>query len=177
MCALTSFVLQKRRTGKKVAPALHILWLEIATALIEPLQAILWNPFDRALYLSVTTRRPFLNIENFRQPFQGFGQVAVFRIFAQGLYFGLQGTFQEPIKTLCGEESIVLRNSLLGIAAGTINGCLLNPLSALKFQMWNKDHANFVGTVRHMMAEGGWRTFLKGDDLSKSSQIKKQFCE
>ena len=39
------------------------------------LQAGLFNPWDRALYLSVKHSRPFLSGENFQRPYQGFWQV------------------------------------------------------------------------------------------------------
>jgi hypothetical protein len=32
-------------------------------------QAVVFNPWDRALYLSVKDLRPFLHLENFRHPF------------------------------------------------------------------------------------------------------------
>ena len=38
------------------------------------IQAGLLNPYDRALFLSVKERRPFLHIDNFRRPYQGFLQ-------------------------------------------------------------------------------------------------------
>lgn len=37
-------------------------------------QAGLFNPWDRALYLSVKESRPFLAWDNFSRPYQGFGQ-------------------------------------------------------------------------------------------------------
>ncbi|EWM23565.1 hypothetical protein Naga_101424g1 [Nannochloropsis gaditana] len=38
-------------------------------------QAGLFNPWDRALYLSVKYSRPFLSVANFQRPYQGFWQV------------------------------------------------------------------------------------------------------
>jgi hypothetical protein len=45
-------------------------------------QAGLFNPWDRALYLSVRDRRPFLHATNFKNPFQGFWQAIVHRTIA-----------------------------------------------------------------------------------------------
>jgi hypothetical protein len=42
-------------------------------------QAGLFNPWDRALYLSVRDRRHFLHPANFKNPFQGFWQAIVHR--------------------------------------------------------------------------------------------------
>ena len=49
--------------------------------------AVLFNPWDRALYLSVVHKRRFLSLSNWKQPFQGFHQAAVQRVLSGGLYF------------------------------------------------------------------------------------------
>ncbi len=43
----------------------------VAGTTVGALQAVLFNPWDRALYLSVKEKRPFLHRANFTQPFQG----------------------------------------------------------------------------------------------------------
>ena len=47
--------------------------------------AALFNPWDRALFLSVIESRAFLSPSNFRQPFQGLGQTLVHRTVSNGL--------------------------------------------------------------------------------------------
>lgn len=49
-------------------------------------QAGLFNPYDRALYLSVTNRTPFLAWENWKVPYQGFLQSVGGRALSGGLY-------------------------------------------------------------------------------------------
>ena len=48
------------------------------------------TPWDKGLYLSVTENRTFLDIKNFRQPFQGVGQSLFQRSVSHGLYFPLE---------------------------------------------------------------------------------------
>lgn len=48
-------------------------------------QAGLFNPYDRALYLSVKHHRPFLDKRNFQNSFQGFLQSVGGRALASGL--------------------------------------------------------------------------------------------
>ena len=45
------------------------------------------NPWDKAIYLSVTENRRFLHIDNFRYPYQGVGQSLIQRSISRGLYF------------------------------------------------------------------------------------------
>lgn len=42
------------------------------------------NPYDRALYLSVVNRRPFLIAANFKRPYMGIGQTLVQRALSTG---------------------------------------------------------------------------------------------
>lgn len=49
-------------------------------------QAGVFNPFDRALYLSVKHHRPFLSYEHFSQPYSGFLQSVGGRALSGGLY-------------------------------------------------------------------------------------------
>ena len=48
-------------------------------------QAGLLNPYDRALYLSVKNKVPFLSSANFRSPYQGFFQSIGGRALSSGL--------------------------------------------------------------------------------------------
>ncbi|VEU42225.1 unnamed protein product [Pseudo-nitzschia multistriata] len=57
------------------------------------LQAGLFNPFDRALYLSITNEVPFLRRENFRNPYTGFLQSVGHRALSGGLYYPLENFF------------------------------------------------------------------------------------
>ena len=54
------------------------------------IQAALFNPWDRALYLSVKENRNFLNIYNFHDPFAGVLQTISQRTISNGLYFPLE---------------------------------------------------------------------------------------
>jgi hypothetical protein len=57
------------------------------------IQAGIFNPYDRALYLSVKDHRPFLRIENWKSPYSGFFQSIGSRALSGGLYFPLEHLF------------------------------------------------------------------------------------
>ena len=50
----------------------------------------LFNPWDRALYLSIKNNKPFLSIDNFRHPYQSFSQAVVQRAFLGSIYYIMQ---------------------------------------------------------------------------------------
>lgn len=56
--------------------------------------AVAFNPWDRALYLSMLHNRPFLTAANFQHPYQGFLQVLFHRTFSSGIYFPLFDIFK-----------------------------------------------------------------------------------
>jgi hypothetical protein len=101
------------------------------------IQAFVFNPWDRALYLSVKMERPFLHRENFREPMNGVTQTVVQRAISAGLYFPLEEIFSDLLqsndhasntsKTFAGWKSL-----LAGTLAGTVNGIVMNPFSRIK---------------------------------------------
>lgn len=123
-------------------------------------QAGLFNPWDRALYLSVKNERPFLAAENFNRPYQGFWQAIIQRTCSTGLYFPLEDLFMHLCVDVAGEG--FLGAFLAGNLAGAINGIMLNPASAVKYQTWGNERSSFYETARLMWRDGGIRPFLKG---------------
>jgi hypothetical protein len=97
-------------------------------------QAVVFNPWDRALYLSVKESRPFRSIQNFQQPFSGLLQTIFQRAISAGLYFPLEQYFIEFFSQKISDHS---NNShwialAAGNCAGAVNGLALNPLAAIK---------------------------------------------
>ena len=58
------------------------------------IQAGLFNPYDRALFLSVRDKSPFLHADNFRRPYQGFLQSVGGRAISGGLFFPLESVIR-----------------------------------------------------------------------------------
>eukprot|EP00906_Rhabdomonas_costata_P002935 RCo004557 len=90
------------------------------------LQAVVFNPYDKALYLSVLHCRPFLAAENFRRPFQGFSQAVLHRIFSGGIFFALEDMLARPWNRVLPHNPS-LAACAVGLTAGAANGALLNP--------------------------------------------------
>ena len=145
-------------------------------------QAGIFNPWDRALYLSVKERRPFLHRENWRQPYQGFLQAIVVRTLSAGLYFPLEDMFLPIVSKALGTQSVndysredseegiiekkyshnFLSVFIAGNLAGAINGVILNPINAIKYHTWGHDKYHFSKTAVNMWKHGGITPFLKG---------------
>ena len=108
------------------------------------IQAAVFNPWDRALYLSVMHHRDFLHRENFSKPFAGVMQTITQRAISSGLYFPLEEIFTEAITdwnskradndTRGAQRTI---NFVAGLLAGSTNGLLLNPFSSVKVLQYN----------------------------------------
>ena len=94
-------------------------------------QTVIFNPFDRALFLAVRDHTPFLSKRNFLTPFQGLSQAILVRALSAGLYFPLEHSFLD----LLGREQSRY-HFLSGSAAGVLSSAILNPLTALKYQTW-----------------------------------------
>lgn len=129
-------------------------------------QAGLFNPFDRALYLSVKNHTRFLNPENFKTPYQGFFQSVGHRALSGGLYYPLEQFF---ISQLPAEAALdpgysgAFYNFLAGTAAGSVNAMVCNPVSAVKYKTWGRDvNRGMVKESLEMLRKGGIRPFCNG---------------
>jgi hypothetical protein len=139
-------------------------------------QAGLFNPFDRALYLSVKNEIPFLRWENFQQPYQGFLQSVGHRAISGGLYYPLEQFFMTLTPTNDSETPLLdhggnnkaasggaFYNFLAGTAAGTANALICNPISAIKYKTWGRDvNQGMWVETKEMLRKGGLRPFCNG---------------
>ena len=102
----------------------------------------IFNPWDRALYLSVSNNRPFLHRLNFVSPMHGVFQTIFQRGISAGLYFPLEEifisylkeSFQSPKSTPGSNETWLLLCA--GLMAGAGNGFIMNPISSIKYHYW-----------------------------------------
>jgi hypothetical protein len=100
------------------------------------IQAGVFNPWDRALYLSVMHHRPFLRAENWAHPWAGVMQTITQRAVSSGLYFPLEDIFAEQLtKYNTKKNHPNLQRTVhfvAGLLAGSFNGFILNPFSSVK---------------------------------------------
>jgi hypothetical protein len=124
-------------------------------------QAGLFNPFDRALYLSVKNQVPFLRAENFSHPYQGFFQSVGHRALSGGLYYPLEQFFMTCIPPEEGNGPFY--NFMAGGAAGCINALIVNPVSAVKYKTWGRDiNRGMLTECLDMLRQAGLRPFGNG---------------
>ncbi|KAG7373195.1 mitochondrial carrier protein [Nitzschia inconspicua] len=147
------------------------------------LQAGLFNPWDRALYLSISKQTPFLSRENFRNPYLGFFQSVGHRALSGGLYYPLENVFCSMLlpfesqivdndknsMNYCNmtNRSMVIHpgigNFLAGTLAGTCNALIVNPISAIKYKSWGREVNRGMATEAvEMFEKGGLRPFGNG---------------
>eukprot|EP00930_Biecheleria_cincta_P010996 TRINITY_DN113459_c0_g1_i1.p1 TRINITY_DN113459_c0_g1~~TRINITY_DN113459_c0_g1_i1.p1 ORF type:complete len:339 (-),score=46.83 TRINITY_DN113459_c0_g1_i1:58-1014(-) len=114
----------------------------------------LLNPWDRALYLSVVNERPFFARANWKEPYRGLTQTVAQRSISSGIYF--------PLEDLCSRS--LGSHAWGGQAAGVLVGVVLNPLSLIKYQIWQEDEVrrSFRQTARRLLRDAGPLVFLRG---------------
>ena len=106
------------------------------------LQAGVFNPWDRALYLSVKHERAFLHMDNFRNPMAGVFQTLFQRAISTGLYFPLEDIFAHHAQKMKEKSSGTRKLSIMssdamltfmaGTFAGACNGIMMNPIASIK---------------------------------------------
>eukprot|EP00634_Sargassococcus_sp_CCMP2135_P010019 CAMPEP_0198662578 /NCGR_PEP_ID=MMETSP1467-20131203/48172_1 /TAXON_ID=1462469 /ORGANISM="unid. sp., Strain CCMP2135" /LENGTH=317 /DNA_ID=CAMNT_0044399075 /DNA_START=42 /DNA_END=995 /DNA_ORIENTATION=+ len=116
------------------------------------------NPYDRALFLSVRAKRPFLQMENWRRPFDGVGQTLVSRSLSTGLYFPLEELGHRLVQGNTFSSSFFAGNF-----AGFVNALLLSPLAAVKYMSWgSSDSTKVDGDNRRSMYRAAVATWRRG---------------
>lgn len=132
------------------------------------------NPWDKALYISVTEHRHFLDIRNFKHPFQGVTQSLFQKTISHGLYFPLEQWFVQFSKTnlsnlntnssdLTSQENKQFHNFVGGTLAGVVNALIMNPISALKYTRWQQGQSlKLRQDLSQMYFGGGISQFSKG---------------
>jgi hypothetical protein len=126
-------------------------------------QAVVFNPYDRALYLRVHHRTLFLDPSNWSHPFQGFGNSALYRTIAGATYLFWQDEATRIILAAKPDIEAKRRRFCVGLMAGAMNGLFLNPMQLVKFRMWaSGDSATFGSSFRQLIAEGGPHVLGRG---------------
>jgi hypothetical protein len=140
--------------------------IDVASGLIAGMSSSgLFNPWDRGLYLSVKYNRPFLSMQNFKSPYQGFSQSLVQRAFLGSVYYIAQGELKSYLFPYLHKQlgfSQTFSQFSVGLAAGSIGGVLTNSVSAVKYHTWGQENASFRSSVREMASLGGIKPFFKG---------------
>jgi len=134
-------------------------------------QAGVFNPYDRALYLSVKENRSFLSWQNWKAPYSGFFQSIGGRALSSGLYFPLEHYFLHFIRPHAGDDpgrtmtssSYSHEHFIAGIAAGAANAIVLNPFSAIKYKTWGREISRGMwAEASRMLRKAGLRPFWNG---------------
>ncbi|ORC87880.1 uncharacterized protein TM35_000191240 [Trypanosoma theileri] len=132
-------------------------------------QAVIFNPFDRALYVRVKFRRNhFLDRRNFEKPFQGFMNAAVYRTLVGASYMFWQDSMRIFIERVMPEyfqasHSPKTNAFLIGATAGSLNGSVLNGMQVVKYRMWNAEvGSSFYAVALDAYKENGLRIFFRG---------------
>lgn len=145
---------------QKRVPQKHVVF--VAGLVSGVSTAALFNPYDRALYLSVKDQRPFLHPKNWKMPFAGLAQSLLGRTISGGMYFPLYDVFKDLYHTeLDLQYDSLWLSFLAGNSAGAVNGVVLNSLTAIKYRSWETGGSMFA-TARYMLRKGGLRPFFKG---------------
>ena len=133
----------------------------------------LFHPWDRALFLSVSNKRPFIYdgikntfvLENFAQPYHGFAQTVFSKTISTALYFVAQQQINDSFYPYLHYQLGLYEwqaQLAVGLSVGSITGIGTNGLYAVRSQTWNNSGSTFLSSAKTMWAHGGIQPFTKG---------------
>ena len=155
----------KTATSSSPSPTSSMVSTTSAALLSGGVQAIIFNPIDRALYLRVFHKRSLFHRENWTNPLQGFANAALHRILCSGTYLVWQDTFSSVEMDLYFSSNLQER-LFVGILAGSCNGLCLNSLQLLKYRMWTDGENSVSACLRALYSQGGSGIFFRGIGIS-----------
>lgn len=119
------------------------------------ISTILFNPIDKALYLSMTESKHFFDKSIWKNPYKSALFGAGNRCISYGLYFPLIEYY----------NSMTKGNSLAtGLLVGTTSAAMTNPLNIIKFNGWNlhNKNNNFLVILSNIYKHHGLKGFTRG---------------
>ncbi len=158
-------MIQEKSSTPESIPSWKRLQMNLASgAIAGGSTAVLFHPWDRALYTSVKHDRPFLDRANFTTPYRGVTQAVIQRTLSSGLYFFMQKEIKEAIYRALphpfpNRDSVAQFST--GLLAGSFCGIITNPISAAKYYSWGS-HSSFSQSTQIMWKQGGYKPFIIG---------------
>jgi hypothetical protein len=131
--------------------------------------SLLFNPWDRAVFLSVKHNRSFLRWDNFSKPYHGALQALVQRTFMGSGYYVAQAQIRNVLTPYLHHQfqaSDPVLHIMTGLAAGTTHGVMTNTSAVIKAYTWGHETRTFASSVVEMYKAAGLRAFGKGMSAS-----------
>ena len=111
------------------------------------ISAIIFNPIDKAIYVSTTKNVNFLHRENWRNLYKGSSYTIMTRLITSGLYF----TYIDYYSTHSNSNS---KTALITSIACSIT----NPLQLIKFNSWYNNY-NTRESIKLILNKHGYKGF------------------
>lgn len=131
---------------------------------------VLFNPFDRALYLSTgKSSHPFKK-QYFQNPFQGVSNAMFQRIISYGFYEPINDILYQHISN--NKISDKYSGILSSVATCCFTGVITSPVSSIKMTNWNTDHdKKLIKLAKIMYKDGGFRSFFRGTAITMQREM------
>ncbi|MEK7801475.1 MAG: hypothetical protein AAB276_03380, partial [Pseudomonadota bacterium] len=125
------------------------------------LNTILFNPYDRAIYLSVMNKKTIFEKKFWKKPYQGVGQAFIHRTISYGMYFPFLAIWEENLQYLIPKKTEMTLVS--NILAGTSVAILTFPIASIKMYTWNNPHRDSIMKIgKELYCKHGKSLFTRG---------------
>lgn len=97
----------------------------------------IFNPVDRALYLSMINKTSLFTKQNWAHPYSGIKEATIGRIWSYGMYFPIIDFYKCKLDSVKNDHIRLLFASSL---TGSTLAIITNPITVTKIQNWNNAH-------------------------------------
>lgn len=129
--------------------------------LTNSLSIVLFNPWDKALFLAITNHRPLLTKQNWQRPYQGLNNTILTKTFSGGFYFFFADYYKEKTNN----------TFLTGVLTGASNAIITNPFSYVRYQSWGHEDKEFNQIFKSMIKKRQFTQMFRGCGTRMSRDI------
>ena len=148
----------------------HVSIHLLSSLTASTMNAGLFHPWDRALYLAIANHRSFLHNANFANCWQGLGQTLSQKPLTGSFYYFAQSELDTHLTPFLREQYKLNDSSikfLIGLGAGSFEAILKNPFSTIKSFMWGQPvKQSFRQSTITMYKQGGLKPFANGTAIT-----------
>lgn len=115
---------------------------------------IVFNPYDRAMYLSVKNGTKFFSKQNWIRPYHGLSEALIHRTLSYGLYFPFIDLY----------DGYICNKIVSGIFAGMTTSIMTSPFASIKLYNWNlrDNRESLIKLSQSLYSKYGTYAFTRG---------------
>lgn len=133
----------------------------IAGSITGIIQTFIFNPLDKAMYLTVLKKGSLFEKYKWINPYHGVHNAMFGKMVSYGYFFTLNDNVTKFVDNNMTGFAVFAKPFVTGIVVGSTTAAVTNPLNVVKFHAWATDK-KLTHVARSIYSKNGIRPFFNG---------------